>query len=242
MKTIRNKSLNGKVWYSAKDVYSRLGLNWDGVMKARYTRDIDYGNFSSITLPKKNGNKTIEAVQYALNVEGIKQLCNAAKVNYNKKFADIAVVKPQDVDQMAKELRSLEKTVDDLKVLLSQSLIAANFTKKELKLATTSVKLTNDPLQYQARVKIRELVNEYAERRADQMGIIDPEKRRIFYDLTYKALYNKYKELTKNKTDLKKLAEEKTRLTGNKVSALQIAEQTGVAVDLLHLAENLFNS
>lgn len=218
---IRTLKTGNQIEYSAKDIFEQLGLNWRGVRSIPENIIANYNTIDGVN-------------QYTLKEREIKKLCS----HFKKPFEALAIgIAPTKKD---KKVDALESTVKDLKLVVAKLLTQGNDLRKSLPVKGTSAKILKlDPLQVQARKQIRELVQEYASLRANELGIRD-EGRRIFFDLSFKALYDAYKDKTPNKLDLKALADEETNKTGNKVSGLQIAEKLGIAVELLQFTKSFY--
>lgn len=215
--------------YPAKQVFTQLGLKWRG---ADSVAELPKSHWSQKPLATKVGDRTIHVKQYALSEAGVKALCK----KHNKSVFGFEAAPSKDT---SKQVKKLEKTVSDMKVVLSKLLTDGSTGKITLPTKGVSAKLVkNDPLQVQARQQVRQLVQDYASARANDLGITD-DSRRLFFDLSFKALYNAYKESTPNKIDLKALADEQTA-KGTKVSGLQIAERLGLAIELLQFAKAFY--
>jgi hypothetical protein len=231
--SIRSTEVGGKTYYSAKQVFEMLGLKYKG-----YTSSSEVSSgFQYIAIPTKVGDHEQHIDQYAVDESGLKELCKRSKKSAASLFG--FKTKSYSAD---KEVAAMQKTVDDLKNVVAQLLTkdqpkVKSSTKKQ---KSVTIKV-NDPLQIEARKQIRELVQDYASKRADELGITEGEPRRIFYDLSFKALYNAYKLSTKNKLDLKALADAETEKTGVKTSGLVIAERLGIAIELLKFTKSFYN-
>lgn len=231
--TIRTtKDINGDTLYAAKQVFETLGIPYNGHKSAT---EVSSG-FRYFDVKTRVGNHEQRIPQYVVTEAGVKELC--------KKYKQSTLLfgfqtKSKSAD---KEVAAMQKTVNDLKTVVSKLLTQGQPQVKSSTNKGKSVKVkANDPLQIEARKQIRELVQDYASKRADELGITESDSRRIFYDLSFKALYNAYKLSTKNKLDLKALADVETNKTGVKTSGLIIAERLGLAIELLQFAKSFYN-
>lgn len=225
LRTITDK---GTTFYSAKDVFAKLGLSFRGV------ESLPSGvKFTYAGVPTQVGTRVIGVQSIVLDQTSVEKLCT--KLN-----RDVSIFKFKTKAVSAKAVQKLEKQVQDLKGVVAKLLTKDSGNGKTSTGRTKPVKvIANDPLQAEARKQIRELVQEYAGKRADELGY-SIEDRRIFFDLSFKALYNTYRDNDFDQIDLKDLADKETVRTGKKVSGLQMAEKLGVAVDLLEVAKNLY--
>lgn len=222
----------GNTLYSAKQVFETLGLSYNGAESSTEVK----GGFKYIKMLNQVGNHMQSIYQYAIPAAGVEELCK----RYKKPTSLFGFsTKPVNTD---KEVAGMKKTISDLKTVVAQLLTKDQPQVKSSTTASKSVKVVaNDPLQVEARKQTRELVQDYASNRADELGITEAENRRIFYDLSFKALYNAYKLSNKNKVDLKVLAEAHTTNSGVKTSGLQMAEKLGLSIDLLKFAKSFYN-
>jgi len=229
--------LNRKKMYCAKDLFTVIGKPWKGGSTLdKYGVDSEYDWLPVIVGKAKNASAVTHLF---IDQEGVDKILNSVTTKVN--LSNFVSAKPKD-QTASKQVEKLEKTVDDLKVVLAQLVIKKNNDTSGLSFGTNSAKVKHDPIHAEARREVREICENYAASRAKDYGIEDSEKRRIFYDLTYKALYTKYKEVTQNHTDLQDLARQRTKIVGHKVSALEVAEQLGLTVELLQLARKIYNS
>lgn len=220
--TISKIQRGKKTLYSANQVYNALGLNWRGRRSLPSGVVADYDTVDGVN-------------QYLLSEQGIKNVCKT-----NKKDASIFGFSTKKSADNTKQINKLESTIHDMKVVLAQILTANSSSRNCLPVKGISARLIKfDPLQVQARRQIREIVQDYASKRANELGITD-DSRRLFFDLSFKALYNAYKDKTPNKIDLKAIADKETEDTSNKVSGLQIAERLGLAIELLQFTKSFY--
>jgi len=223
---IKTKTKRDSIVYCAKDVFTALNLPYKGISS------IEAAGATAVkcAFPTKVGTATAQITQYALSPTMVKRIAKHNGRNTDKIFG----TNPD------KEVSKLNQTVQKMKAVLAQLLTKENKARKLLPVSGVSVKVTKaDPLQAQARRMIRDIVQEYASNRANELSIIG-DGRSIFFDLSFKALYDAYKEQTKTKIDLKAIADKETKDTGNKVSGLQIAERLGLAVELLAFTKSFY--
>ncbi len=234
MSTIRtSKEIGGRVLYCAKDIFAKLGVKYRG---AESLRGLDAG-WATTAFRTVVGTKTAMLSQYALEYAAIQELC--------KRFGKeekIFGFKPTVDAASQKQLDKLNGTVSDLKTVIAGMLapITGSVIKLKAKGSSATI-IKNDPLQIEARKQIRELVQSYAAKRAEQLGITG-ESRSILFDLTYTALYGAYKKHTSNKIDLKKRADERSEASGKKVTGLVMAQELGVAIELLQFAKAFYKN
>lgn len=141
------------------------------------------------------------------------------------------MVKTQELSRVMREL-------DDMKVVLGEVLTEGRNPKKGLISKTVSAKVKNSVLQETARNQLHEICTEYARNLAK--GIGSGTNPNIFYDLTWNTLYSKFKKHSPNRIDIKARADKQSTKLGHKVSALQVAQEQGLAIELLKLAKELF--
>ena len=226
------KDINGETLYAAKQVFETLGIPYNGYKSAT---EVSSG-FRYFDVLTKVGSHEQHVPQYVITEAGVRELCKKYKANTSLFGFSTKSVSAD------KEVAAMQKTIGDLK-----NVVAKLLTKDQPKVKSSTNKgksakvKANDPLQIEARKQIRELVQDYASNRADELGITESDSRRIFYDLSFKALYNAYKLSTKNKIDLKALADAETNKTGIKVSGLVIAERLGIAIELLQFTKAFYN-
>lgn len=221
MTNIKKETKENKTYYSAKDVFTALGLRWKGIASAPRGVKPEY-------------TKLLGTNQYVLDEANIRTLCKLNKKSVNLfGFAT-------DVVKVDKEVTKLKETVQSLKVVVAQLLTKDAGKTKSLSIKGKCAKIRpQDPLQVQARRQVRQIVQDYASARANELKITGDD-RRIFFDLSFKALYVAYREQSQNKTDLKELADKETETTGTKVSGLQIAEKLGLAIELLQFTKAFY--
>ena len=202
-------------WYEAKNVFTKLGLKYDSCKLSHVAVE----------------NKTADNKHYYLNMDGINELCK--RYDVKNRFTKTVSSNDKQVDKLARD-------VEGLKVVMAQLVMQApDEAKNSLQLKTKCGSVKNDPLQAQARLEVRKICEDYALGRAASMGITDVQSKAIFFDLAYKALYTQFKQT--NKTDLKALADKQSQETGRTVTALQVAEDLGLAVELLQLAKKIYS-
>jgi len=234
---LKTKIQNKKKWYCAKDLFNTLGKKWHSSILDRY--DVAASNRTMVQFPTKVGNKTCQIFGTAIDQIGVDKILD--ELGTTLSTSSNSVSSKRSENSSSTQLDKMSRTIDDLKVILSQLVITKGNDKKiTLPESAKNVSITNDPIQAEARKQIRATCEEYAKKRASDYGITDSEQRRIFFDLTYKALYTRYKEITINHTDLQELAHERSKIVGHKVSALRVAEQLGLAVELLQLANKIY--
>jgi hypothetical protein len=237
--SIRKAVDTTEILVSAKDLFEEFGLPWNGHSSVK---DLSSTEAKTARVPTKVGNKTCRLNQITLTEAGVQKLCKKHKRAYAKyQSLFSAPVRAQKDVNAEKEIARLNKTIEQLKNVVANLLNKSQTSKNSLSLKGKSVKVENTKLQAQARKEVRKVVEDYAKAQSDAAGLVNPDQRSIFYDLTYKSLYTEYQKRTPKHIDLKGLAEQKSK-TGNKVSALQVAEQLGLAVELLSLAKSLFGT
>src|ERR1019366_6327910 len=92
--------------------------------------------------------------------------------------------------ETTKQVEKLQATVNDLKLVVAKLLTKQTTSKNNLQVGSTSATLVkSDPIQAQARKQVRQLVQDYASDRANDLGITG-DSRSIFFDLSFKALYD----------------------------------------------------
>ena len=224
-------------WFCAKDVFASLNLAWNGHSSIKSLVNTD-ATVAKVVTPV--GGHTCKLNQIVLSESGVKKVCKLHNIKLStvSHLFNSVVAKDTSTNE---EIKKLQKTIDELKVVVAQLLTKDAKTKISLPLTGKTGKVETAISQAEARKMVRKTVEDYAKVKADALNIVDPQKRSMFYDLTYKALYTEYMKRTSKHVDLKKLAEIKSKDTNSRVSALQVAEQLGVANELLTLATTLYN-
>lgn len=227
----KSKEIGNRVLYCAKDVFNTLGVKYRG---AESFKGLEAG-FATTKFLTKVGKHDSLISQYALDEAGVREICTRLG-----KSPTLVGLKPAAVDT-SKEIAAMKQTINDLKNVVAQLLTQNDAAEKTLKTDSKTVKvIKDDKLQIEARKQTREIVQDYASKRATELGITEGDSRRIFFDLSFKALYNAYKLATN--IDLKAMADTETADTGNKVSGLQIAERLGRAIDLLQFTKAFYKN
>jgi hypothetical protein len=237
MANVRTVKEGKTTYYVVNDLLSAFNLTKGKAFKGipSTTTGLKYAN-----VPTKVGNATQGVRHTVVSASLAKRIAKNNKVtNTESVFGTVAT--SNVVAKQTKQVDRLTTAVTNLKVVVAQLLTKGNMAKNSLQLKGKSANVNNDPKQAEARKAVRKLVEAYAEKKADELNITDSKQRSIFYDVTYKTLYAEYKRLTPTHVDLKILAESKEN-KDKKVSALQVAEQLGLATELLQLARSIYKT
>lgn len=215
---MRYIKIEGRKYYAAKDIVESMGFAWHSrrTIKNLVSEEHIFEGY----VPQDNKEHYMILVDF----EG-KRI-----IEYNLK----------QTPKTAKELNA-KKQVEAMKNMLSNLVVSVG---KDIKSGLKSSKKSaivakrSDVLQKQARTRVRAITETYAERRMKELEITDPTEQRLMYNLAYNALYDTYKN--QSTTDLKALAEQQGKKAGHHISALEVAENTGKAIELCTLAESIF--
>lgn len=241
--SIRTTKIGDTIAFCARDVCKSIGVAWGG----NSLRGVSKENIKTAKIMTKNSGRNSFQNHSVLTAEGVDELCTAR--GKENPVAQTQLVSPDNV-QADRKIKALENQVDNLKQLVARMALRSGNPQvaapKELTSAPVSdtvvkpVNATNQLLQGSARKEIRFHCEKYADQWATSDGITTKEDKKLYFDLVYNALYTSFKNTHPDAPDLRKTARDLTQETGEKVSALQIAEQQGYAVKLLKLARELF--
>lgn len=217
MNTIHTVTQGNKTLYKASDVFNAIGAYWGGKSSLNgFTKN----HFTSVTGPVKSaGGKVSTNCFYALTEKGVEKLCKKHDVT-NPLIT--SVLSSTEQVQTNSEVEKLKREMAALK-----SVFAATLTKT----------LQNQPGEIRIidpnhRVQIRNLVGNFAKTKAAELNVTRTADMGIFYDLSFKKLYDTYKQ--ERDFDIKSAADDQG------ISGLQLAEEYGIIDDLLEVATELF--
>lgn len=221
MNTIRTtQTAEGATLYSAKDIFNSLGLHWGG---KESLAKLKKNSWMMVKAPIAitGGVSTIK--HYGMTEGAVKQLCKKRKLTN-----PLAEVKIQSSEQGTtdKKVAALEAQVSQLKNLFASAIMGNKNLQTEVKQDIVDVS------ELSARDQIRALVVAHAKAKAAEFEVTRTQDMGIFYDLSFKLLYEKYKQ--KRNFDIKDLADKEN------ISGLALAQNYGIITDLLSVAKEIF--
>ena len=217
---IRTANIDNKTFYNANDVYTSVGVSWNGKDSLRGMKENFH--FKKVKAPLKKADGTISKTEfYALTEHGIKKVCKTYK---KTNPLNTVSVKDTAQDAMTKEVQELRSQVAQLKQVFANAFIAGKQNNQPAAIQPVVAKDERD--------EIRNIVTTYASNYAKSHGITNSADARIYFDLCFNMLYNTYKQ--KHNFDIKSAAA-KQNITG-----LAIAHQYGLLPQLLTVAKALF--
>lgn len=221
MKTIRTtRTSEGTTLFNAKDIFESLGIYWNG--KESLSK-LKKNSWQMVKAPVAISSGVTTLWHYGMTEDAVKQLCKKRKL---ENPLDSAKLQSGEQATAIKEVAELKVQVEQLKRLFASSIIADKSLQNEQEEAKLDVS------ELTAREQIRALVVAHAQRKAGEFGITRQGDMKIFFDLSFKLLYEKYKQ--KRNFDIKTLADQE------KLSGLQLAQNYGIITDLLSVAKEIF--
>lgn len=240
MKTNKTIRVSEK-WICAKDLFSHLGLKWNG------NRSISFLPNSMVRpqqIVTKVSTFTCRVNHTMISSKGLERILS--HYNVRKTTAGHVrniITKALASSEVRRQMKTVHNEVNDLKALTVQETIMPllNPSANDLRFKTRHSKF-DITKENEATFHIRQLVSNFAQRIAARYQVTDKKKMSVFYNLTFRALYAKFQEATRGKVDLLKMAEiaADRSLTHKHASVLQLAAKTGFTTDLLQLASVAF--
>lgn len=215
-------------YYRASDVFTSLGLKWDGqksLVTAGLKNKVDY-DFVKGTKVNHNG-VTCNYYYFGLTKKGLAKL-----QKQNKKVVvpvDTATVTDSTKLSTAKEIEKLKEQLSTFK-----NLFAASLTINKA-LLTPPTKFVEDNADMDDREAIRTIVNAYASAKCTELGINGGKDAELIHELMYKKLYSIFHQT--NGVDIQNYA----AASKTKTSGLQAAEDLGLLAPLRRVAETLLS-
>jgi hypothetical protein len=218
---IRTATVSDKTLYNANDVYTSIGVSWNGKDSLRNMKEGFH--FKKVKAPLKKTDGTVSKTEfYALTDKGVNKLCKTFK---KANPLNTVTIKDTAQDKTNKEVQELRNQVAALKQAFAKALFA-----NAQPVNANNAPVINKPKD--ERDEIRQIVTTFASNYAKNNGITNPQDARIYFDLCFNMLYNTYKQ--KYNFDIKSAAG-KQNITG-----LAIAQQYGLLPNLLNVAKDLF--